>query len=442
MFKRVFCMALKDLRVLSRDKMGAFFILGFPVLMGLFFGLMNTGIGGSKGTAKMKVAIVDNDNSEISKKYVQLLRDQGSLEMEAVDLESAKASVRKGQRVAMLVLDEGFGKTAGVFWEEAPTIQLGVDPSRNAESGMLQGYLMEAIGELVAARFQDTSGLRDSILSQKQQIESDQSVDPGTKLLLGALFGSVESMMDNMDALQDEETDQAGDSPAATGPSFNFVEIEPLDISREVDPQSVRGQLQKIRSKWDISFPQAMLWGVLGCVAGFAISIAKERTNGTLVRLQVAPVSRLEILCGKALACFMTALVVITLMTVLGMMLGMRPASFAMLVLAAVCVSFCFVGIMMVMSVLGKTEQAVGGSGWAINMVMAMLGGCMIPVMFMPAIIQKLSMFSPISWALLAIEGAIWRGFTIGEMFMPCAILLSIGVVGIFVGTAILQRSD
>ena len=34
----ILVMALKDLRLLFRDKLGAFFIIGFPILMGLFFG--------------------------------------------------------------------------------------------------------------------------------------------------------------------------------------------------------------------------------------------------------------------------------------------------------------------------------------------------------------------------------------------------------------------
>ena len=75
------------------------------------------------------------------------------------------------------------------------------------------------------------------------------------------------------------------------------------------------GQVRKMRSQWDISFPQAMLWGILGCVAGFAISIARERTLGTLVRLEAAPITWFHILSGKALACFLTAIGVVTMMT-------------------------------------------------------------------------------------------------------------------------------
>ena len=34
---QVLVMAIKDLRLLFRDKLGAFFIIGFPILMGIFF---------------------------------------------------------------------------------------------------------------------------------------------------------------------------------------------------------------------------------------------------------------------------------------------------------------------------------------------------------------------------------------------------------------------
>jgi ABC-2 type transport system permease protein len=440
--KRVFNMALKDLRLLSRDKMGAFFIFGFPILMGLFFGLMMGG-GGSGGSGKMKIAIVDQDGSEISQKFVDSLVANDSLIVQTDEMEPAKESIRKGNRIAMLVLPKGFGETAGVFWEEPPVIKLGVDPSRQAESAMLQGLVMQSMGELIGTRFQDTSMMRNSIGRQREELAANEDLNPANKLLVGALFGSLESMFDSMEAINAEEPGEGNVETGGVGaPGFNFAEIESLDISRKVDPNSVGGQLQKVRSQWDISFPQAMMWGVLGCAAGFAISIAKERTEGTMVRLQVAPVTRFEVLAGKALACFMVVVMVIAMLTGLGMALGMRPGNMGLLVLAAICVSFCFVGIMMTMSVLGKTEQAVSGAGWAINMVMAMLGGCMIPVMFMPAVIQKFSVVSPIKWGILAIEGAIWRDFSLQEMLFPCGVLLAVGTLGLVVGTLILQRSD
>ena len=438
---QIFNMAIKDLRILFRDKMGTFFIVGFPILMGVFFGMIMGGNSNDERGA-MRVAIVDLDNSPISKAFVEALQKNQSVELETAELGAAKESVRKGQRVGLIVLSAGFGKTAGIFWQPAPEIQLGVDPSRSAESGMLQGFIMEAIGSLAGKRFNDPGALRPFVTDALQELQGSSAVDPVSRQLLTTMFGSLDQMFDTMEKLKNEPAVEGSDSTANRGPKFEFAKITAIDVSRQVDPQSQSGQLTKIRSRWDISFPQAMMWGVLGCVAGFAISIAHENTLGTMLRLQVAPISRFQILSGKALACFLTVIGVITMLTILGVSLGMQPTSYLNLLIAAFCVAFCFVGIMMTMSVLGKTEQSVSGSGWAINMVMAMLGGCMIPVMFMPKFIQTFSVISPIKWGILALEGAIWRDFSWSELGGPCGVLIGFGTVGLIVGTLILSRRD
>ena len=434
----VLSMAIKDLRILLRDKAGAFFIIVFPIVMGIFFGLIIT-VNSSGGSSAMRIAIVDEDQSEMSKKFTASLAANESVDLEPATFEEARESVRKGNRVGLIVIPSGFGETAGIFWEEPPEVRVGMDPSRSAEAGMMQGFIMESIGSLIAERFNEPTQFLSSIENSRQQVREDESIDFATRQMLLTFFGSVESLFNTMDDLQTAEGDD-GTSVAATGPSFEFASVQPIDITRELDPDSNAAQLKKITSRWDISFPQAMLWGILGCVAGFAISIARERTLGTLVRLKVAPVSKLHILAGKAMACFITVMGVVVLMTLLGVLLGMKPGNYPLLVLAALCNAICFVGIMMTLSVLGKTEQSVSGSGWAINMVMAMFGGCMIPVMFMPGFLKSLSVLSPVRWAILSLEGAIWRDFSLQEMLLPCSILVSVGIVGLAIGTAILRR--
>ncbi|MDC3223906.1 ABC transporter permease [Mariniblastus sp.] len=435
---QVLVMAIKDLRLLFRDKLGAFFIIGFPILMGIFFGMVMGGPSSGGDRAKMKIAIVDLDQSTLSAKFISLLGSNESIELIETNLKPAKESVRKGQRLAMLVLNEGFGETAGIFWETPPTIQIGVDPSRAAESAMLQGMIFESIGQLASQRMGDLSSMQDMVKKSREQLASDDSISAGNRLLINSFFSSLEGMTQSIEALQ-TDTDDSSASPVGNG-GFEFAKLDSIDVSRKVDPKSQAGQMKKIKSKWDISFPQSTMWGVLACAAGFAISIARERTQGTMMRLQIAPVSRSEILIGKALACFFSVMLVISFMVGLGLLLGMRPGSYPMLALAALCVASCFVGIMMVMSNLGKTEESVNGAGWAINMVMAMFGGAMIPVMFMPQFMKSLSILSPVKWGILAMEGAIWREFSLTEMMLPCGILLGIGITGVVVGTTMLNR--
>ena len=441
-------MALKDIRLMLRDRLGAFFIIGFPILMGLFFGLIMGGPSAGN-RAKMKIAIVDQDDSEVSNKFVDSLATNENVEVQIAELEPARESVRKGERVGLVVLPAGFGETAGVFWETPAKIQLGMDPSRSAESAMVQGFVMQTMGGLVGERFSNPTQFQPFVQDSMEQVKNDKEIGFLQRQTLLTMFGSFDKMLESIDDLQQQEaeaveggaesdTAEAG----AAGSGFQFANIESIDITREIDPNSRTGQLRKLRSKWDISFPQAMLWGVMACVAGFAISIARENSMGTMLRLKTAPITRFQILAGKALACFLTVIGVITIMTLLGLALGLQPASYPKLVIAAFCVATCFVGIMMTMSVLGKTEQSVNGTGWAINMVLAMIGGAMIPVMFMPDFMQKISVLSPVKWSILSIEGAIWRDFSFTELAMPCGILLTIGAVCMLIGSIILGRRD
>jgi ABC-2 type transport system permease protein len=429
-------MALKDIKLITRDRMGLFFICVFPILMGLFFGLVMGNPGSGSGGGKIKVAIVDQDDSETSRSFIESLTKIENLELESATREEAANSVRKGKRVGMIVLPEGFGERAGNFWGDPPDIEIARDPSRAAETAMLQGFIMQGMGELVGQRFQDPGSMRPMLQQAREDLDSSEQASSTQKMLVGGFLDSVESMIESASEVTGSGESIAGNNSGG----MQFANIKIGDVSRNVDPKSMSAQLSKIRSQWDISFPQAMLWGVLSCVTGFSISIARERTMGTFTRLRVAPISKQSILAGKAMACFLTSLAVMAMMTVFGICLGMQPASYLKLFAASICVAIAFTGIMMVVSVLGKTEQSVSGAGMAIIMLLAMLGGCMIPAMFLPGFLQKISFLSPVRWAIQAIEGAIWREFSWSEMMMPLSVLIAFGVVFFLVGNQILKR--
>jgi ABC-2 type transport system permease protein len=109
---------------------------------------------------------------------------------------------------------------------------------------------------------------------------------------------------------------------------------------------------------------------------------------------------------------------------------------------AALCTVLCFVGLMMFICTLGRTEQSAGGAGWAIIMIMAMIGGGMVPLAFMPSWLRPFSHISPVKWSIFALEGAIWRNFSVSEMISPCVVLLAIGIVAFLLGVIMLRRQD
>ncbi len=192
---------------------------------------------------------------------------------------------------------------------------------------------------------------------------------------------------------------------------------------------------------FDVTFPQGVIWGLIGCVMTFGISLVTERTHGTLVRLRMAPLTRAHILGGKALACFASIMLVEVILFGVASLLGVRANSIPLLILAGLSAAVCFVGFMMLIASLGKTEQSASGAAWAILMPLSMFGGAMIPQFAMPGWMQSIGLISPIRWTLLAIEGAVWRQFSLAEMMPACLILVTIGVACFAVGTRGLKEA-
>lgn len=418
----ILALAFKDLKLLLRDKVGFFFSFFFPLLVAVFFGAIFSGSGGS--TSALNVAIVDEDATEESRAFLRELDESPEFGVTSVATrDEARNLVRRGQRVGYLVLPKGFGQARDrVFGGNRVKIEMGVDPSRSAEAGMLQGVLTKYLYQGIQDAFANPARMQQQIHQSMTEVQQAEDIEPTTKATLQWFLPTMDRFLREL---------PVGGSSRGGWQTF------------EIEPQDVIVQRSGPKNSYEISFPQGIIWGVMGCAAGFGISLVLERTKGTLVRLRIAPIGRLHILGGKALACFITTTGVPIVLLLLGVVaFGIRPSSWFHLTWAVVSMALCFVGVMMFLSVLGKTERAQAGIGWAVLLVLAMIGGGSIPLAFMPPWMKPLSNLSPVKWSILAMEGAIWRNFSSSEMVLPCAILLAIGMLCFVAGTKAFRWTD
>ncbi len=417
----IIALAIKDLRLLLRDKVGFFFTFFFPLLYAVFFGAMFSGQGG--GASAMKIVVVDEDDTEGSKSFIGELKDSAELEVDVADRQTATDLVRRGKRVGYVILPQGFGNARGkVFGGERVKIETGIDPARSAEAGMLQGVLTKFMYQGIQDAFANPDKMREQIKESLADVQGAEDMDPVSKATLLWFLPALDRFL--------------GEIPKGeqSNHGWQTFELESKDVAVQ------RGGPQ---NSYEISFPQGIIWGVMGCAAAFGISLVIERTKGTLVRLRIAPVGRMHILGGKALACLLTTSAIPIALLLMGILaFGIRPDSWALLAMGVISVSLCFVGIMMMLSVMGKTEQSAGGIGWAILMVMAMIGGGMIPLFVMPSWMRTLSHASPVKWSILVMEGAIWRNFSAAEMAMPCGILIAVGLVCFLIGARVFRWTE
>ncbi len=381
----VWTLATKDLRLLVRDRMAVFWVVFFPLTMAFLFGAMFGGGGhhddDDDASSKIPISLVDAEGSPASAEFAKKLEASKDVAVRRVaDVDAAKRDVLSGATAAYVVLRADF-EGPGMFGGKPPVVDLGFAPSRRAESGMLRGVLMEA----GAAKLQEAMG--------------------GT----------------------------------GGGAKLEPVHIDAVEVSAKADSDSK----PRPATNWEITFPSSILWGLIGCAAMFALSLVRERHSGTFYRLKTAPITRAQILAGKGLACFLACSFVLALLLSVGIFgMGVRVQNGPGLVLAALCAALCFTGIMMFLATLGESEQAASGMAWGIMTMMAMLGGGMVPLFAMPGWMQTASNVSPVKWGVLAIEGGIWRGFSMADMARPCGVLVAIGAAGFVGGSMILAKRD
>ena len=412
-------LAAKDLRLLSRNRPALFFAVAWPLLMALAFGFLFGGGGGERG--KIRIAGVDEDGTPAAEELLAELGRQEGLDVVRATRAEAEQLVRAGKRTAAVVVPKGYGAAADRPFAATRRLELAGDPARKAELGMLEGILTGAAMKSMQDLFTDPARSRamaERALADLEDAPAGDDTD-ATRRFLGELKAF-------------------NDRPRPAGAGGGSGAAKPLEIARlELGPARRRPS-----NPFEITFPQGMLWGVIGCALGFAVSLVTERTRGTLPRLLTSPLSRGHVLAGKALACFAAILTVeLGLLLVGAAFFGLAPPSWGLVAIAACSVAICFVGIMMLVAVVGKTEQAAGGMGWAVMMPFAMLGGGMVPLFFMPSWMQTVGSVSPVKWGILALEGAIWRGFGPAELALPCGILLAVGAAGLAAG-ALLFRAE
>lgn len=436
MFNAVLAIALKDLKLLFRDKSSAFFTFGFPLALAVFFGTVFGGAGGDGEGSPTTLALIDESGDKIAKHFTADLDADELIEVVPVTTrEEGESMVREGKALACVILPKSFDEGANsMFTGGGLTVEALVDPSRKAETGLLTGKLNEIAFRQLTFVFSDPDQTKSLLDTSRLAIMLSQSMPKEDKDLFTRFFDSAQKLTSENSSVKEAKAGEVKDAKADAGKEKSGVmgNFSPAKVTvTELKPKKSSGPT----NPYSISFPQGVAWGLMGCVMSFAAGLAQERARGTLLRLAVAPVTRRQVLIGKALSCFIACMMVIVLLMVFGrIVLKVEIGNPVVFLIAAAIASFGFSGVMMLLTGIFRTEGGAEGAGRAIILVLAMIGGGTIPLAFMPPFLLKASMISPFRWAIFAVEGTVWRDLTLVQLLPAFGALLLFGIVGFAVG--------
>jgi ABC-2 type transport system permease protein len=162
-----------------------------------------------------------------------------------------------------------------------------------------------------------------------------------------------------------------------------------------------------------------LVFGMFFVIAAVSNLFVEERRCGALARLQSLGVPDWVLLLSKALPYFGVNVLQAVAMLMVGAwvmpLLGGDALAFdqihwAALAMVVASVSAAAVSLALMLSCLVRTHAQAAAVGPVLNVLMAAIGGIMVPTFVMPAFMQNLARLSPMNWGLEGLLTVLLRG--------------------------------
>jgi ABC-2 type transport system permease protein len=212
------------------------------------------------------------------------------------------------------------------------------------------------------------------------------------------------------------------------------------DIRLDEQVQLASGELDHRANATQHSVPAWLIFGMFFVMLPMANSFQREQQSGTLLRFRSLELGMGTLALSKLLPYLAINLMQFILLLAVGVwalpLLGLPalllPGSAAGYVLLAfsLAAAACCLGLA-IASLARSGEQALMLSG-GINLILAAVGGVMVPKSVMPDAMARLAEISPMSWALDAFLALLVGQGTLSDVAPYCArLLLFAAIVGV-----------
>jgi ABC-2 type transport system permease protein len=391
---------------LKRDRVGQALTFLLPIIFFSIFASVFGGQGDAR-TPSIRVAVVDEDRSDLSRRMIEGLRKEAGLRVRTtvddspagatLDRGAADKLVRDGTVPVAVVIPAGLGKAFGqTGFGGGPALTVFADPSDpvapNMISGLLQKVTMTAAPDLMMEggikQFETYAGT----LTREQR-------------------AAIDAWLPRL---------KTGNDGAATTMG---VTVNVVDVMRS---ESRRGSL--------VSFYAAgvgvmfLLFSMVGAAGGVLL---EEVESGTLERLLCTNLGMPGILLGKWVFMVTVGVAQLTVMFLWGdLVFGLPlfshlPGFFLMTIVTAGAGA----ALALALATLAKSRAQLSGFSTILILTMSALGGSMFPRFLMTETMQKVGLLTFNAWALDGYLKVFWRNAPLWQLWPQVSVLLGLTVV-------------
>jgi ABC-2 type transport system permease protein len=225
------------------------------------------------------------------------------------------------------------------------------------------------------------------------------------------------------------------------GLSVPALELSGEYVFRDARPQTTPTAVQQ-------SVPAYLVFGMFFVVIPLATAFLVERQQGSLVRLQVMNVRPGLLLAAKIVPYYLVNQLQMLLMLLVGMYLVPRlggdalnaPGSWGGLLLISSATSLAAIGFALMVAAIARSSNEATTLGGGSNIVLAALGGVMVPKFVMPQFMQEATAVSPMSWGLEGFLDVFLRGGAWREVLTEVGALALFGALCLIAASLLFRR--
>ena len=378
---------VKESRIILRDRQALILFFIMPVLFVLILSLALRDAFGDRPGVTFPVLVVDQDGGEVGQAVVSAFAASGHFRVERAGRPAPDQA-----QLEQAILEDRY-KFVVIVPADATT-----QAKRRVEE-----LAANAPPEMLSAAPVELRLLADPTLRVDYRI-----------MVRAALAGTLQGMEMRLYGRQLEQNLKALGLPAELPHDPNGASI----FAGIRDVQLHSGEKYIIPSSVQQNAPAWTLLAMFFLTVPLSVSFIKEREQGSLFRLQTMSVPAWVVLGGKTLPYFIInqiqmasiLLVSVYVLPLLGgdrLDIGNAPLALALLGAAA---SLAAIGFGIAVALFARTAEQATSFSSAVTMIMAALGGILVPLAVMPPVMQHFAMLSPLAWGLNGFLDVFVRG--------------------------------
>jgi ABC-2 type transport system permease protein len=456
---------------LRRDRIALIMTFVLPIVFFTIFAAIFSNLGGGVGASTLDVIVVDDDGTEVSRRFAEAIGEQDGLDVRRAPppteaqpspapytRDSAIRGVRTGAADAAVIVPSGFGATFASFGGDSRAVEVIYDAAnplaQHTVSGLLQAAAMTAAPDVLMENGLEQLGRFGGGLTpaQRAAVETIRPFLRGERDWSELDAESEAAAPDGLSMGSDGASGAPGGEGAAPADGSadgesgfrGLVAVEAIDArtaSGEEDPANA-GKKRSMATYYAAGIGVMFL---LFSMTGAAGTLIEEEQNGTLERLLVAGVGMGRILASYWAFFAILGALQVGLMFVWGSIFFDVPlwhasklAGATLMTLATAAAGAAF-GI--VLATLCRSRGQLAGISTVVILIMSAVGGSMVPRFVMPAFMQKTSLYTFNGWALEGYLRVFWYdapGATVAQTVASIAAPLAIiaGLALLFLGAA------